>query len=64
MRLRAAHYAAMLAHLRSAYPEEACGLMAGVDGEVLRLYAVENRLHSPVAYEMEPCNSSGATAHG
>lgn len=54
LRLRVAHYAEMLAHLRSAYPEEACGLMAGIDGEVLRLYPIENRLHSPVAFEMEP----------
>ena len=63
LRLRAAHYAAMLAHLRSAYPEEACGLMAGVDGEVLRLYAVENRLHSPMAYEMEPLQQLQALQH-
>lgn len=54
LRLRAAYYAEMLAHLRSAYPEEACGVMAGIDGDVLRLYPVENKLHSPVAYEMEP----------
>ncbi len=54
LRLRATQYAAMLAHLRSVYPEEGCGLMAGVDGDVLRLYPVENRLHSPAAYEMEP----------
>jgi proteasome lid subunit RPN8/RPN11 len=54
LRLRAAQYSEMLAHVRAGYPEEACGLMAGLDGEVLRLYPVENRLHSPVAYEMEP----------
>lgn len=28
--------------------------MAGSAGEVARLYPVENRLHSSVAYEMEP----------
>jgi [CysO sulfur-carrier protein]-S-L-cysteine hydrolase len=54
LRLSAADYAEMLAHLRAAYPEEACGLMAGSAGEVARLYPVENRLHSSVAYEMEP----------
>lgn len=63
LRLRADHYAEMLAHLRSAYPEEACGLMAGVDGQVLRLYPVENRLHSPVAYEMEPLQQLQAMQH-
>lgn len=63
LRLGAAHYADMLAHLRSVYPEEGCGLMAGVDGEVLRLYPVENRLHSPVAYEMEPLQQLQALQH-
>jgi proteasome lid subunit RPN8/RPN11 len=28
--------------------------MAGPAGDVARIYPVENRLHSPVAYEMEP----------
>jgi proteasome lid subunit RPN8/RPN11 len=44
----------MLAQLTALYPEEGCGLIAGRDGQALRLYPVENRLHSPVAYEMEP----------
>ncbi|MDT8306339.1 MAG: M67 family metallopeptidase [Anaerolineae bacterium] len=52
--LLATQYAEMLAHLRAAYPEEGCGLMAGRDGEVLQLYPVENMLHSRVAFEMEP----------
>lgn len=52
--LSQAHCDDMLRHLRDAYPLEACGIMAGLDGRVRRLYAVENRLRSPVAYEMEP----------
>jgi [CysO sulfur-carrier protein]-S-L-cysteine hydrolase len=47
-------YDQMLAHLRGVYPEEACGLLAGSRGAVLALYAVENQLHSPTAFEMEP----------
>jgi proteasome lid subunit RPN8/RPN11 len=54
LHLRLEQYQEMIAHLRGAYPEEACGLMAGLQGEVLRLYPVENHLHSPVTYEMEP----------
>lgn len=44
----------MLAHLTTLYPEEACGLVGGQDGRAGRLYPVENMLHSPVAFEMEP----------
>ncbi len=44
----------MLAHADGLWPEEACGLLAGRDGRAVRLYPVENSLHSPVAYEMEP----------
>ena len=44
----------MLAHAGGLWPEEACGLLAGRDGRAVRLYPVENSLHSPVAYEMEP----------
>ena len=51
-------YEAMLAHLTSCLPEEACGLVSGtVAGghcQAVRLFPIENRLHSPVAYEMEP----------
>lgn len=47
-------YEAMLAQLRSAYPLEACGFMAGRDRYVERLYPIDNILHSPTAYEMDP----------
>ena len=44
----------MLQQLQDAYPLEGCGILGGADGRVQHLYAVENLLHSPVAYEMEP----------
>jgi proteasome lid subunit RPN8/RPN11 len=44
----------MLTHLLEEYPLEGCGLLAGKDDLVLRLYAIENRLESPTTYEMEP----------
>lgn len=51
-------YDEMIRHLAAHYPEEACGLLGGrVDGrsaQSAQLYPVENALHSPVAYEMEP----------
>ena len=54
LQLSALLYERMLAHLRAAYPEEACGLLAGSSGEAAALYPVENQLHSPIAFEMEP----------
>jgi proteasome lid subunit RPN8/RPN11 len=47
-------FEAMLAHLKAAYPLEGCGLLAGPAGRVQQLYPVDNRLHSGVAFEMEP----------
>lgn len=56
--LPAGLYNEMIRHAATHYPEEACGLLAGtIDGRIgraTRLYPVENVLHSPVAYEMEP----------
>jgi proteasome lid subunit RPN8/RPN11 len=56
--LPAALYEEMVHHLTTRLPEEACGLVGGlVDGLVahaVRVYPIENILHSPVAYEMDP----------
>lgn len=47
-------YQAMLAHLKSVYPVEGCGLLAGADGRIEAHYPIDNRLNSPTAFEMEP----------
>lgn len=44
---------AMLAHCREGYPNEACGILAGSDGEVLKLYRMTNVEPSPVSYLMD-----------
>ena len=44
----------MLEHARSAAPEEACGILAGLDDTVFDVHAAENTLHSPVEYFMDP----------
>lgn len=54
LRLKLSDYQTMLAHLQAAYPLEACGLMAGRDGTIKRIYPVANRLASSYAFEMEP----------
>ena len=51
---------AMLQQLEAVYPLEGCGLMAGKDGQVFRLYPVTNRLASPYAYEMDPAEQVSA----
>jgi len=52
--MRISHWQAMVDHVRRYWPEEACGLLGGPPGQVEVLYLVENILHSPVAYEMDP----------
>jgi proteasome lid subunit RPN8/RPN11 len=52
--LKDAHWQVMLAHVRRQGREEACGLLGGFGGQVERVYLVENVLHSPVEYYMDP----------
>lgn len=51
--IRRAHYQQMLVQLLAAYPDEGCGLLAGVGDEVTGVHPVTNTLRSPVAYEMD-----------
>lgn len=44
----------MIHHLREALPYEGCGLLAGRQGQVERVYTITNRLQSPTAFEMDP----------
>ncbi len=44
----------MIAHARAEDPNECCGLLAGRDGKMVRLYRVSNSLASPTRYLMEP----------
>jgi len=47
-------FQAMIHHLQSALPLEACGLLAGTDDLIRRRYEVDNILRSSTAYEMDP----------
>jgi len=53
----------MLAHVQAEYPLEACGLLGGKNGRVTHLYAIENQLHSPTRYEMDPWQQIQAMLH-
>lgn len=44
----------VLAHCRECYPHEACGILAGRDGRVERVYGLTNAELSPVSYHVDP----------
>ena len=44
----------LVEHLCRQLPDEACGLLAGRNGRGQKVYRVENELHSPWEYRMEP----------
>jgi proteasome lid subunit RPN8/RPN11 len=44
----------MIRHARREYPDEACGLLAGKDGRVEKVYQMTNADHSPVTYRLDP----------
>jgi len=44
----------MVAHVRKAYPLEACGILAGTDAKASEIYQIDNILRSATAYEMDP----------
>lgn len=43
----------MVAHCKAAYPLEACGILAGRDNQVTRVYEMTNTEASPVSYFMD-----------
>jgi [CysO sulfur-carrier protein]-S-L-cysteine hydrolase len=53
LKIKRSIYEAIITHLLSAYPLEACGLLAGKGNQVTRLYQIKNILQSPTAYEMD-----------
>jgi len=44
----------MIAHCRAVYPNEACGILAGGDEVVEKIYEMTNIEHSTVSYMMDP----------
>lgn len=49
-----AHYQEMVRHAEEEYPNECCGLLAGRDATVERVYRMRNIRQSPVMYTMDP----------
>lgn len=48
------YWRAMKDEAAANFPEEACGLVAGIRDEVSGIFPIENILHSPVQYKMNP----------
>ena len=44
----------MIRHALAEYPDEACGLLAGREGQVEKVYCLTNAEHSPVSYCLDP----------
>jgi len=47
------HLADLIAHAREEFPNECCGLLAGRDGRVLRVYRGRNVDESPFTYRLD-----------
>lgn len=54
LRLTVALQEQVIAHCRSRYPKEACGLLAGKAGVVTQAYPMRNIEDSPIGYAMDP----------
>ena len=54
LRITNALYDEVIAHCRSKYPKEACGILAGTDGVVEQVYPMTNVEDSPIGYSMDP----------
>ena len=53
----------LFAHTQIAYPQEACGFLAGTGNYIHHLYLIENILQSHVAYEMDAQQQIEAMLH-
>jgi proteasome lid subunit RPN8/RPN11 len=42
----------IILHIESCLPEEACGMVGGLEGTARRVIPIENELHSPVRFRM------------
>jgi len=54
MELDRVFFAEMVAHGLAAFPNEACGLLAGKEGRPVRFFAMKNLDASPVTYRLDP----------
>lgn len=63
MRIARAHWAQMAVHVAAQSPNEACGLLAGLQGASLHVYEITNELASPTHFSMAPVEQLRAFLH-
>ncbi|HUW96685.1 MAG TPA: M67 family metallopeptidase [Anaerolineae bacterium] len=54
MQIERKHLSEMISHARDEAPREACGILAGRNGRVLRIYRTRNASRSPTSYSLGP----------
>jgi proteasome lid subunit RPN8/RPN11 len=54
LRLAATHWGKMLRHAAADAPLEACGLLAGKDGQVQKVFPMRNAARSAVRFRLDP----------
>ena len=54
LKIPRALYDQMIAHCRRHYPKEACGILAGRDGNVEQVFPMTNLDNSPISYTLDP----------
>lgn len=54
MRIARGLYEQLIAHAREAAPEECCGMIAGRDGDVVKVYRATNIEHSHLRFMIDP----------
>lgn len=54
LKLRPEHHQVMYEHVLSCLPDEACGMLGGLGGEVRLVIPVPNVCHSPFRFRMDP----------
>jgi proteasome lid subunit RPN8/RPN11 len=52
--LKKRHLTEMIAHAQEEAPLEACGILAGKENRVVRVYRARNADRSPASYRLEP----------
>ena len=54
MQIQQQHIDDMVGHAREDLPNECCGILAGLDGQVLKVYRMSNVEASPFRFAMDP----------
>lgn len=63
LELKQEHWVKMLDHVCKLAPQEACGLIAGLEDIACEVIPITNTLHSPVRYRMHPQEQLDAFNH-